>query len=119
MQKLTKAEEQLMQVLWNLEKAFLKDIMEAYPEPKPKQSTVSTVIRILKEKGFIENNTYGKTHEYFPIVSKDEYAKYYFGSFLSNYFNGSFKQLLSFFHKEGDLNMTDLDEILGEEEEDV
>ena len=116
MQKLTKAEEQLMQVLWDLEKAFLKDIMEAYPEPKPKQSTVSTVIRILKEKGFIDHNTYGKTHEYFPSVSKEEYAKYYFGSFLSNYFDGSFKQLINFFHKEGQLDMKDLDEILEEED---
>ncbi len=117
MQKLTKAEEQLMQVLWTLEKGLLKQVMDAYPEPKPKQSTVSTVLRILKEKGFIHHHTYGKTHEYYPLISKDEYAKYYFGNFLSNYFDGSFKQLLSFFHKEGEINMQELDEILNDDTE--
>lgn len=117
MQKLTKAEEQLMQVLWDLEEAFLKDIMEAYPAPKPKQSTVSTVLRILKEKEFVDHRTFGKAHQYYPLVSKEAYAKYYFGNFLSSYFDGSFKQLLHFFHKEGDLSMEDLDELLEENAE--
>lgn len=112
MQKLTRAEEQLMQVLWNLEKAFLKDLMGAIPEPKPSQSTVSTVLRILESKGFVAHKAYGKSYEYFPLVEKDAYAKAFFQQFLGNYFNGSFKQLLSFFSREGDLKLSELDELL-------
>jgi len=112
MQKLTKAEEQLMQVLWDLDGAFLKDIMEALPEPKPNQSTVSTILRILKEKGFINYERFGKSHRYFPLVEKGVYARAYFGQFLDGYFNGSFSQMLSFFHKKGDLNLKDLDEVV-------
>ncbi|RMG29903.1 MAG: BlaI/MecI/CopY family transcriptional regulator [Bacteroidetes bacterium] len=115
MQKLTRAEEQMMQVLWQLDKAFLKEIMEAYPQPKPKQSTVSTVLRILEEKGFVAHHTYGKAHQYYPLVSKEAYARYYFGSFLNNYFDGSFKKLLHFFHKEGDISMQELDDLMGED----
>lgn len=112
MQKLTKAEEQLMQVLWGLEKAFMKDLMEAIPEPKPSQSTVSTVLRVLEKKGFVAHHVYGKIHEYYPLVEKDAYAKVYFSQFLGNYFEGSFHKLLSFFHKEGDIQLSDLDQIM-------
>ncbi len=114
MQKLTRAEEELMQVIWRLKKGLLKEIMEAIPEPKPAQSTVSTLLRILKKKGFVGHKAYGKTYEYFPLVKKDEYAKAYFGNFLENYFGGSFKRMLSFFAKEEDLDMKTLDEIMGE-----
>ena len=117
MEKLTKAEDQLMQVLWRLEKAFLRDLMEEVPasgkqKTKPSQSTVSTLLRILEEKGFVAHHAYGKTFEYYPLVSKEAYAKFYFGSFLGKYFEGSFSNLLSFFHQEGDLNIKELDEIL-------
>ena len=112
MQKLTKAEEQLMQVLWNLEKAFMKDLMAAIPDPKPSQSTVSTVLRVLEQKGFVAHNVYGKIHEYYPLVEKDVYAKQYFKQFLGKYFDGSFQKLLSFFHKEGDIQLSDLDQIM-------
>lgn len=109
---LTKAEEQVMQHLWNLEKGFVKDILAKMPEPKPAYNTVSTIVRILEEKGFVDHKAYGKTHEYFPLVSKEEYSKFTAGNLLSNYFNGSVKELVSFFIKERELNVKDLDEIL-------
>ncbi|MEL6672301.1 MAG: BlaI/MecI/CopY family transcriptional regulator [Bacteroidota bacterium] len=112
MQKLTRAEEELMQVIWKLEKGFLKDIMEAIPTPKPSQSTVSTILRILEKKGFVAHKVYGKSHEYYPLVPKGSYAKAFFQQFLQNYFNGSMPSMLSFFHKEGDLKMKDLDEMM-------
>lgn len=112
MQKLTKAEEQLMQVLWGLEKAFMKDLMAAIPDPKPSQSTVSTVLRVLEQKGFVAHNVYGKIHEYYPLVEKEVYAKAFFSQFLGNYFEGSFQKLLSFFHKEGDIKLSELDHIM-------
>lgn len=117
MQKLTKAEEQMMQLLWKLEKAFLKEIIEAYPEPKPKKSTISTVLRILEEKGFIRHESFGKVYQYIPVVTKEHYAKFYFGSFLTGYFDGSFQKLLSFFYKEGDLSMETLDALMEMSEE--
>lgn len=112
MKKLTKAEEELMQILWNLERGFLKDILGAFGESAPKQSTVSTVLKILEEKGFVAHETYGKSHQYYPLISKGDYARFYFDSFLGRYFEGSFQRLLSFFHKEGDLDMKDLDQIM-------
>lgn len=112
MQKLTKAEEQLMQVLWDLEKGFLKEVMEAIPDPKPSQSTVSTVLRILEEKGFVAHHTFGKIHQYYPLVDKGSYAKFFFGKFLNNYFDGSFRQMLNFFAREGSLDLKDMDAIL-------
>lgn len=119
MQKLTKAEEQMMQLLWKLDKAFLKEIINAYPEPKPKKSTISTVLRILEEKGFIRHESFGKSFQYIPIVSKEIYAKFYFGSFLHGYFDGSFQKLLNFFYKEGDISTDTLDALkeLAESEE--
>ena len=114
--KLTKAEEQLMQVLWTLDQAFLREIMEAYPEPKPAQSTVSTILRILVEKGFVRYEAFGKSHRYHPVISRKAYAKQHFRYFLQDYFNGSFAQLLSFFSKEGDLDMAELESLLKEAE---
>ena len=103
-----------MQVLWQIERGLLTEIMEAIPAPKPAQSTVSTLLRILSKKGFITHKAYGKTYEYRPLVSKDEYASQYFGNFLDNYFGGSFKRMLSFFAKKEDLDMGTLDEIMKE-----
>ncbi len=116
--KLTKAEEQLMQVLWDLGPAFLKEIMEAFPAPKPKQSTVSTILRILREKGFVDYEAFGKSHRYFTKVSKETYAREYLSHFLDGYFDGSFRQMLSFFHRKGDLNLKDLDEVMRLAEDD-
>ena len=110
--ELTKAEEQVMQHLWDLEKGFVKDILAQMPEPKPAYNTVSTIIRILEEKGFVGHRAYGKTHEYFPVVSKEEYSRFSAGNLLSNYFNGSVKELVSFFVNERKLDVNELDEIL-------
>ncbi|MEQ9187532.1 MAG: BlaI/MecI/CopY family transcriptional regulator [Cryomorphaceae bacterium] len=112
LKELTKAEEQVMQYLWELEKGFVKDILAQIPEPKPAYNTVSTIIRILEEKGFVDHKAYGKTYEYFPVISKEEYSRFSAGNLLSNYFNGSVKELVSFFVKERELNIEELDDIL-------
>lgn len=118
MQKLTRAEEDIMQVLWQLDKALLKDLMAAMPEPKPAQSTVSTLVRILEKKGFVDHKAYGKTYEYFPLVKKGEYAQQYMGNFVENYFGGSFKRMLSFFAKNEELDLETLDAVMREVQED-
>jgi BlaI family penicillinase repressor len=114
MKTLTPAEEQIMQVLWEIEQGFVKDILARLPEPKPAYNTVSTVVRILETKGFINHKAYGKTHEYFPVVSREEYLRFTMNSMVEGYFGGSFKNLVSFFVKEKDLKLSDLDELLNE-----
>lgn len=112
--ELTKAEDQIMQVLWTLEKAFVKDIIEKLPKPKPAYNTVSTIIRILETKGFVDHTAYGKTHEYFPVISKEVYTKFYLNSMLKGYFNNSFENLVSFFAKENDMSLKDIEKLLKE-----
>lgn len=112
MKELTKAEDQVMQILWQLEKAFVKDIIEQMPEPKPAYNTVSTIVRILETKGFIDHTSYGKTHEYFPIISKDKYSTFYLNNMLKGYFNNSFQNLVSFFAKDNKLEASDIDTLL-------
>lgn len=110
--ELTRAEEQVMHHLWSLNKGFVKDILSEMADPKPAYNTVSTIIRILVTKGFVGYKAYGKTHEYFPLISKQEYSRFTAGNLVSNYFNGSAKELVSFFMAENELNTGDLDEIL-------
>jgi BlaI family transcriptional regulator, penicillinase repressor len=112
--ELTKAEDQVMQILWQIEKGFVKDIMEHLPDPKPAYNTVSTIVRILETKGFVGHKAYGKTHEYFPLITKERYTKFYLNNMLKGYFNGSFQNLVSFFAKENKLNMSDLEKLLNE-----
>lgn len=114
MQKLTRAEEELMQKLWDLDKAFLKDIIEAMPEPRPAQSTVATMLKIMESKGLVAHKAYGKSFEYYPLVSRAEYSKAYFGQYLNNYFGGSFKKMLHFFMEQDDLDLQTLDELMRE-----
>jgi predicted transcriptional regulator len=114
MKELTKAEEQIMQELWTLEKAFVKEIVDKLPEPKPAYNTVSTIIRILEKKGFVDHYAYGKTHQYFPLISKTDYTKSYFKNFLSGYFSNSFQEMVSFFAKEDKMSLSDLEEIVKE-----
>jgi BlaI family transcriptional regulator, penicillinase repressor len=114
MKELTKAEEQIMQELWTLEKAFVKEIVEKLPEPKPAYNTVSTIIRILEKKGFVDHFAYGKTHQYFPVVSKPEYTKSYFKNFLNGYFSNSFQEMVSFFAKEDKMSLSELEELIKE-----
>ena len=117
--ELTKAEEQIMQELWLLEKAFVKEIVDKLPEPKPAYNTVSTIIRILEKKGFVDHYAYGKTHQYFPLISKTDYTKSYFKNFLSGYFSNSFQEMVSFFAKEDKMTLSDLEEIIKEAGKDL
>lgn len=119
MKELTKAEEQIMQELWTLEKAFVKEIVDKLPEPKPAYNTVSTIIRILEKKGFVDHYAYGKTHQYFPLISKTDYTKSYFKNFLSGYFSNSFQEMVSFFAKEDKMTLSDLEEIIKEAGKDL
>ena len=114
LKELTKAEDQVMQILWMLKKAFVKDIIEHMPEPKPAYNTVSTIVRILETKGFIGHKAYGKTHEYFPLITKDKYTKFYLNNLIAGYFNGSFQNLVSFFAKENKVDANDLEKLLNE-----
>ncbi|MEL7339032.1 MAG: BlaI/MecI/CopY family transcriptional regulator [Bacteroidota bacterium] len=115
-QKLTKAEEEIMQIIWRLEKAFLKDIM-AEVDPGTNQSTVSTMVRSLMKKQFVSYEAFGKSYRYYPLIPKSAYAKFYFDNFLGRYFDGSFKRLLSFFHAEGELRLEDVNQIMESLEE--
>ena len=119
MKELTKAEDQIMQLLWKLDKAFVKDIVEQMPVPKPAYNTVSTIIRILEKKGFVGHNAYGKTHEYFPLISRKEYTRSYMKNFMRNYFSGSFQEMVSFFAKEDNMSLTELDDLMEDVKRDL
>ncbi|MBC7419058.1 MAG: BlaI/MecI/CopY family transcriptional regulator [Pedobacter sp.] len=109
---LTRAEEQLMQVLWDLDKAFVKEVIEKLPVPKPAYNTVSTIIRILETKGFVGHEAFGKAHQYFPIISKEDYKRFATEKLLDNYFENSVESMFSFFVKEEKMDLSDVDEIL-------
>jgi predicted transcriptional regulator len=112
MKELTKAEEQVMQILWKLGKGVVNDILNQMDEPKPAYNTVSTIVRILEKKGFVGYRAYGKTHEYYPLIEKKVYTNFFFKNFLGNYFGGSFTSLVSFFAKENDMDVKELEELL-------
>jgi BlaI family penicillinase repressor len=109
---LTKAEEQIMQLLWDMKKGIVKDIRLRFSDPKPARNTVSTVVRVLERKGFVGHKAYGNTHLYYPIVSKEEYSKSQLFRLLDGYFNNSFPALASFFAKEKDMSISELEELL-------
>lgn len=119
MKELTRAEEQVMQILWDVEKGFVKDLLAKMNSPKPAYNTVSTIVRILERKGFVDHQAYGKSHEYFPIVSKDQYRRFSIDNLLSGYFSGSFVNLASFFAKDGKIELQELERILEEVKEGV
>lgn len=112
MRELTKAEEEIMQVLWELEEANVALIIDKLPIPKPAYNTVSTIVRILESKGFVDFKKKGRGHIYHPIIQKSEYSNQYLNKFLSGYFQGSFKSMVSFFVKKNDLSMQEMEEIL-------
>ena len=109
---LTKAEEQVMQILWEEEEGFVKELLLKFPEPRPAYNTVSTIIRILEKKGFVDHRSFGKSHQYYPLVSRDQYRNERFSSLMKNYFNNSMKQVLSHFGKDGSMDMKEADEII-------
>ncbi|WP_196891026.1 BlaI/MecI/CopY family transcriptional regulator [Aureivirga marina] len=112
MKKLTNKEEEIMQVLWKLEKAFVKEIMEEIPEPKPHYNTLSTTVRKMETKGFVGHEAFGNTHRYFPKITKEEYRNTFIDSTIKNYFDNSVKKMLSFFAKEEKISSDELEEII-------
>lgn len=112
MQKLAKREEEIMQILWKLEKAFTKEIIEEMPSPKPHYNTVSTIVRILCDKGFIGHKTFGNTHQYFPLIPKENYKKDAVSDVLRKYFDNSYSKMVAHFAKEENISETELTEII-------
>ena len=112
--QLTKAEEQVMQYLWDLEKAFLKDILEKFPEPKPHTNTISTILKVLKEKTFVDYNVFGRQHEYFPLVRREQYSGKSMKSLVKNYFEGSYRNAVSFLVEKNEISVEDLEMLLDE-----
>jgi BlaI family transcriptional regulator, penicillinase repressor len=111
---LTKAEEQIMQVIWNLDKAFLRDIIEEIPEPKPHQNTIATILKILVEKEFVGVHVFGRMHQYYPLVSKENYSESTMKNLVRGYFEGSFSNAVSFMVKENNLSVEDLELLLSQ-----
>ncbi len=111
---LTKAEEQVMQCLWELDTAFLKDILEIFPEPKPHTNTVSTILKILMEKEFVGYKVHGRQHEYFPLISKEAYSGKSIKNLVTNYFEGSYKNAVSFLIEKNEMSVEDLELLLKE-----
>ncbi len=114
MKQLTKAEEEIMQILWQLKEANVATIIKEMPEPKPAYNTVSTIVRILENKEFVDHRKKGKGYIYFPIVKKDTYSDQSMTKLINNYFNGSFKSMVSFFMKKNEMDTEDLEAILKE-----
>lgn len=112
MQKLTNKEEEIMHILWKLKKAFVKEVMSEITEEQPHYNTLSTIIRNLEEKGYVSYNVFGNTHQYYPIVSIEEYRKKFMSRAIDNYFNSSYKNMVSFFAKEEKITADELREIL-------
>jgi len=112
MQKLTNKEEEIMQILWKLKKAFVKEIQAEITEDQPHYNTLSTIVRNLEEKGFVEHNAFGNTHQYYPIITLEVYGKKYMNTAIDNYFNSSYKNMVSFFAKEEKISAAELREIL-------
>jgi predicted transcriptional regulator len=112
MKTLTKAEEQIMQILWNLKEGVVKDVVERFEEPRPAYTTVATVLKVLENKDFVSCRKIGNTNLFSPAISKKEYARNRFSLFLQDYFGGSFPKLATFFAKENNLSMEELEEML-------
>ncbi len=112
MQKLTNKEEEIMHILWKLEKAFVKDILAEIAEDQPHYNTLSTIVRNLEEKDYVSHTAYGKTHQYFPVIKKEDYRKRFFNTAIDNYFNSSYKNVVSFFANEEKISVKELKEII-------
>lgn len=109
---LTKAEERIMKILWKIEKGFVNDILEHFPEPKPPYNSVSTIVRVLVKKEIISFKKYGNTYEYYPLITKEEYRKGQMGRLLKDYYNNSLKQVVNFFSENKNLDVNEVDEVM-------
>jgi len=112
MKKLTKAEEEIMLILWRLKEALVRDIISELENPDIPYTTVSTVIRVLEKKNFVSHKAFGNTHLYYPLVSKKDYSRAHLKDFVANYFNGSFSTMATFFAREDDISMEELEKML-------
>ncbi|WP_026933338.1 BlaI/MecI/CopY family transcriptional regulator [Christiangramia echinicola] len=114
MKQLTKAEEEIMQILWELKQANVASIIDSMPNPKPAYNTVSTIVRILESKGFVDHKQKGKGYNYFPVLEKETYSNQSMKQLMNNYFNGSFQSMVSFFIKKNDMSSDELESIMKE-----
>ncbi|WKN43453.1 BlaI/MecI/CopY family transcriptional regulator [Tunicatimonas pelagia] len=112
MTTLTKAEEKIMKILWDIERGFIKDIIEQYPDPKPPYNSVSTIVRVLVQKNIVDYQAYGKSYQYYPLISKEEYRKGQLSRLVSDYYNNSLKQVVNFFSESKKLDEKELDEVM-------
>jgi BlaI family penicillinase repressor len=110
--QLTKAEEQVMQILWDMKEGLVKDIRDSFDDPKPARNTVSTVVRVLEKKGFVGHKAYGNVYLYYPLVSKSDYSKSQLFGLMAGYFDNSFPAMATFFAREKDLSLKELEELL-------
>lgn len=117
--QLTKAEEQIMQILWDMGEGMVRDIRDRFSEPRPARNTISTIVRVLESKGVVSYRPEGNTHVYFPLVSKQEYSKKQLFSLMKNYFNNSFPQMATFFARENDLTIEELEQLMNEAKEEL
>ncbi|MBE9467786.1 MAG: BlaI/MecI/CopY family transcriptional regulator [Bacteroidetes bacterium] len=109
---LTKAEEKIMQILWGIEKGFIKDIQKKFPDPKPPYNSVSTIVRILVKKEIVSFNKFGNTYQYYPIISKEEYSKSQMKNLVSKYFNNSFKKVVNFLSENKEIDIKEVNEVM-------
>ncbi len=112
--QLTKAEEEVMQILWNIKEGTVKEILEGFTNKQPAYTTVATVLKVLKKKEIVDNKAVGNTYIYFPVLTKEEYSSYQMKHLLNNYFGGSFKRLATFFAQDNDIDLEDLEFLLKE-----
>ncbi|OFX83406.1 MAG: hypothetical protein A2W99_11625 [Bacteroidetes bacterium GWF2_33_16] len=119
MKELTKAEEQVMQYLWEIKKGFLANIVDQFPDPKPAYTTISTVVRVLVNKGYIGFTTYGKSNEYYPLISKNEYTKVFFKGIIKGFFNNSTSKLVSYFASGNELSLSELEQLKKQVEQQI
>ncbi|MDR2915228.1 MAG: BlaI/MecI/CopY family transcriptional regulator [Tannerella sp.] len=110
--QLTKAEEQVMQYLWEIEEGLVQNVRDCFQDPKPSRTTVSTILRILETKGFVSHKANGRVYTYYPLIRKDDYSKHQLFGMLKNYFNNSFASMASFFAKESDMSIQEMEALL-------
>tara|TARA_Y100001972_G_C7661133_1_gene333497 strand:+ start:1932 stop:2306 length:375 start_codon:yes stop_codon:yes gene_type:complete len=110
--ELTKAEEKAMQILWSIEKGLIRDVVNGYEEPKPAYTTVATIFKILEKKGFVGRTPIANSHEYYPLIQKEEYTHGFMKSFVKNYFSDSFKNMVSAFSEKEDMTTGEMEEII-------
>lgn len=119
MKEITKAQEEILKALWRIKEGAVSDVLDALNDPKPAYNTVATVIKVLEKKEYVSHKTYGKTNVYYPVITDKEYAKYLLKDTVKGFFNGSLNQMVSFFVKNKDLSINELEELKKMVEEEI